>query len=111
MVPADADEVREVAIRRGAADFDRSLVVERRSTHAEADFAEARIRAIADDLVDVAGQALGLGIGRSCTGGALQFLLAECWSRRRRIVVVRTKDGNAVELVADFVEVAAADVD
>ena len=49
--------------------------------------------------------------GRSAAGINLQFLLTERARRAAGIVVERTVDRNAVELVTDLIVVAAANID
>src|SRR5580693_2164349 len=77
IVAADADVVGEETIRRGAADFDLQIVIERRRADAAAYRSVSRKGSGFNDLIDKAGQSGGAFAGRSAARVDLQLLLTE----------------------------------
>ena len=67
-ITADAEVVREVAVRRCAARFEVQLVVETRRANPDIKVREPRIGTGLDDLVDEAGQTLRLCVRGGSTG-------------------------------------------
>ncbi len=104
-----AHVVREVAVLRRPAVLEREAVEERRRAQARVEVEEARIGAGPDHLVDVARETLAVRRRRRAAGIDLQLLLAQRREHGLRGVVVDAVDRDAVELVADLVDVAAAD--
>src|SRR5215469_3911119 len=64
-----------------------------------------------DDLIDEARKALAFGVRRVGTGIDLDLGVTQRGCRAGGIIIERTIDGYAVELVTDLIVVAAADVD
>ncbi len=111
VVRTGAEVVRERAAGVRAAGLERDLAVHRRRAGGQRQVPRRRRRAGANDLVDVARDAVRFGVRRRRAGVDLELLLAERGDRPRRVVVERAVHRDAVELVADLVVVSAANAD
>ena len=102
--------VREQAIGRRTAGFDRRLMVECRSADAQVRRRVAREGSRLDDLIDVARQARGVRSRGRAARIDLHFLVAQRRQRCDRREIRLPGGRQPVELIGDLVNVAAADV-
>ena len=90
-VAAQTDVPREVAVVGCASALEAELLTGCRTADGSVKLKKARIRPGLDDLVDVTGETLCLGVRRRCTGVHLDLLLAE-ETRAGRRDSYRTRD-------------------
>ena len=97
------DVVREETVGRGAAAFDLRLMVEGRSANTGAECDRARIRSGLDDLIDVPAQRRRRSRSRTAAGVHFGRLSPEVRERACVVIIERTVDRDAVELITDLV--------